>query len=357
MTPRQVYVVVGVKGFQAFSTRVVANGLIGELRELGWHVTEVGLSPNRSEGRLRFFKEAMFRYLILPYYCRKSIPKDSLVYIVDHADSTVVRWLKKATSVIHVHDLTSLRPPWDYPFTVTAKALVIFILSAIFKRPGIKHAHKLVSISHFTADEIEKYLGISRNRIEVVYNGVEKPNVSSSQTPLKLKLGIASDAQVMISVGPASLRKNYMTIANAFIELDSNWIWLHIGAIDKATQEYLTKSGKIDRVIVVKFIDEIGEAYTIGDVLVHASHYEGFGLPVLEAMLVGLPTVSIDKPVSREIYGIYTSYFSTPNELANTLNKQTYKSIDTAAAADHASQYSWHRAGQKIHGILTEIYQ
>lgn len=357
MTPRQVYLVVGVKGFQAFSTSVIANGLIRELRELGWQVIEVGLDPRRSDGRLRFFAEAIYRYLVLPYYCRRSIPSGSLVYVVDHADSTVVRWLKKATSVIHVHDLTSLRPPWDYPFKVTPKTLVIFILSTIFKRPGIKHAHKLVSISKFTAAEIEKYLGISLNSIEVVYNGVEKPSVSNSAIPLNIKQGIGSDAKVMISVGPASLRKNYMTIARAFMELDSNWIWLHIGAIDRATLEYLTKSGGVDRVVVVSFIDDIGDAYAIGDVLVHASHYEGFGLPVLEAMLVGLPTVSIDKPVSREIYGIYTSYFSTPDELANTLNKQTYKSVDTAAAADHASQYSWHRAGQKIHGILTEIHQ
>src|SRR5690606_36881686 len=145
----------------------------------GWTVYPIGRDPNlKCTGLLRFFIELVYRYIFLPWHARKSIPAENLVYVVDHADSTVIKWLKQCTVCLHLDDLTSLRPPWDDPYKYSFKSFLIYVLSWLFKRPGIRRADRIIAISHFTSDEVKNYLSVANEKIDVVHNGVQMPFVT-----------------------------------------------------------------------------------------------------------------------------------------------------------------------------------
>jgi glycosyltransferase involved in cell wall biosynthesis len=95
--------------------------------------------------------------------------------------------------------------------------------------------------------------------------------------------------------------------------------------------------------------------------MIYPSWYEGFGLPVLEALAAGVPVVASDIPALREVAGDAALYAPPSSIEALTQAIQTSLAADQQSTAarerrqHRAKQYSWNDAGRKLAVVLAEV--
>jgi glycosyltransferase involved in cell wall biosynthesis len=185
----------------------------------------------------------------------------------------------RVPTVVTVHDLAVLRnPEWFPAWTRTYAPRVVPTM--------IRAATLVIAVSEFTARETEELLGVSRGRIRVVPNGVD---------PVFTRDGPRAEGDYVLAVGTLEPRKNlHRTIAAAKrigVELrvvgEPGW-----GVVDAG----VAWQGRVD--------DEgLARLYRGARCLVYPSHYEGFGIPVAEALACGTPVVTSRSSAMEEVAG------------------------------------------------------
>lgn len=182
-------------------------------------------------------------------------------------------------TVVTVHDLAVLRnPEWFRAWTRTYAPHLVPAM--------IRAASRVIAVSEFTARETEGLLGIPRERIRVVRNGVE---------PVFMREGPSAEGDYVLAVGTLEPRKNLQrTIAAAKrvgVELrvvgDRGW-----GGIDAG----IAWQGRVDD-------EELARLYRGAKCVVYPSLYEGFGLPVGEALACGAPVVTSRDSAMADLAG------------------------------------------------------
>lgn len=169
------------------------------------------------------------------------------------------------------------------------------------------------ALSHFTAAEIADVYGYPLERIVVTYPGVDARMYHAPQQAALEEvraLGLA-DRSFFLAVGTIEPRKNHKVLIEAYTGLPaklrqrvplvivgaSGW-----GRLELPGQEELVRDGS------VRFLGYAGEdlvhaLYCRARALLYPSHYEGFGLPVIEALACGLQPIVSDIPIMHEVAG------------------------------------------------------
>ena len=188
----------------------------------------------------------------------------------------------RAASVVTVHDLAVLRYPESFPrWTRTYVPRVV--------PHGLRAARRVIAVSHFTAGELEARLAIPADRIAVVPHAVAETFGAE---------GERADGDYVLTVGTLEPRKNLPRAIAAAARLG---VELRIagargwGGIE-ARGRGVTWLGRIDDA-------ELAAQYRGARCLVYPSLYEGFGLPVLEAMACGTPVVTSAGGATEEVAG------------------------------------------------------
>jgi len=165
-------------------------------------------------------------------------------------------------------------------------------------RYSVKKAKAIFTISESSKDDIMKTYGISGDRIKVTYPGIRRldsRNKTLSMDEFKGKYGLKKD--YILFVGTLQPRKNIVRLIEAFSMLKDGTELIIIGKKGWLYEEILSAPKKFnveDRVRFLDFVpdEDLGLFYKNATCFVLPSLYEGFGLPILEAMSYGCPVIA-----------------------------------------------------------------
>lgn len=267
--------------------------------------------------------------------------------------------------IITVHDLIRYFDLKGYDVLIHRPNLRDkFYLSLDYK--GIRKASKIIAVSYATKRDLIRCLGISEERIIVIYEGIDHKNFK----PIH---GRPVPYPYILYVGAEQPRKNLNVLLKAFSRLKQEGVFegLKLVKIGKAggrevdfRKETLLAIEALNlrnEVIFTEHVsnEELAAYYSNAECFVFPSLYEGFGFPPLEAMSCGCPVISSNVSSLPEVVGEATIQINPHNidELVEAIrevltNKDLRKEM-IQEGFKRAHKFSWERAAQKT----LQVYQ
>ncbi len=265
---------------------------------------------------------------------------------------------KKTKTVVTIHDLAFKFFPDHFPKKDLRRL-------NWFTDYAVRNADKLIAVSNSTKkDLLEFYPGLREEKIRVIYHGYDKKlfNKNASEEQIKkinTKYRIP-DTRYIIYVGAIQPRKNIGALIDAFESLKRDEVYKDLELVIAGEQGWLFK-GVMKKIKNNKSITATGKFFpkdlpsllSRAEAFVLPSLYEGFGLPVIEAMACGIPVVAADNSSLSEIVGESGLLYkpNTPDSLANALREiiesATLRNQLKEKGLEKVKQFSWEKCARE----------
>jgi glycosyltransferase involved in cell wall biosynthesis len=255
--------------------------------------------------------------------------------------------------VVTIYDLSFVHNPDTFPATQRR-----YLMAET--RHSCRHAARLITISESGRQDVHTIYGVRLDRIDVV-----TPGVSAAYRPLPLTEVAAFrrrqelPERFFLHVGTLQPRKNIPTLLEALAILNRPDVPLVLvggqGWFYEAIYDRIRKLGLANQVRLAGYVDDdqLPLWYNAASALVFPSLYEGFGLPIVEALACGTPVIAADTSSLPEAGGDVALYFDAHDpaalagQLAQVLDDPVVQTRTLTAGPAHAAQFSWTRAGRK----------
>ncbi|WP_270088354.1 glycosyltransferase family 4 protein [Sphingobacterium sp. SYP-B4668] len=209
-------------------------------------------------------------------------------------------------SVVTMHDLIFLRYPEWYGYWDRK------IYNKKFKQ-ACHEADSIVAISEQTKKDLQTFFAVPEKRIQVIYQGCHPEfkiaKTADERIQLLKKLGIPSS--FLLNVGTIEPRKNILSVIQALEEIDYPLV-----IVGKKTdyqtdlQKFIAQKKMHHRIFFVEGLSmrELSILYGAATAFVYPSKFEGFGIPIIEALYSGTPVISNKEGVFPEAGGPSSAY-------------------------------------------------
>ena len=263
--------------------------------------------------------------------------------------------------IVTVHDLVRI----CFPFAREAvREKVGLKLDAL----GLKKAQHIIAVSAHTKADLVRYLKIPEDKITVVHNGVD-------HSTFKPAPGKRFDFPYLLYVGTERPRKNLGTLLRAFAILKKDtsafihFKLLKVGSAGR-TDEFRRRTisevrhlGLEGEVIFVDWVsdEDLAGYYSSATALVMPSLYEGFGLPLIEAMACGCPVIASNSSSLPEVAGDAGLLIDPhdPHGLAEAMRQVITEPALRAELIEkgfkRTQRFSWERAAQETLQVYSKV--
>lgn len=272
----------------------------------------------------------------------------------------------KGKKIVTVHDMTYKR----FPETVRFRTKQMLNLNL---KKSLKRADIILTVSEFSKSEIITYFPEVKDKIRVVYNGVDL-DVFKPLLDKNIKIGIAKKYNLperyMLYLGTLEPRKNLERLIDSYYLLlkEFNSVpklvlaggkgWLYNSIFNK-----VSTLGLEDKIIFTGYIDEkdVAPLISAAEIFLFPSMYEGFGMPVIEAMACGSPVLTSNVSSLPEVAGD-AAVLVDPFSVEDIKNKLQLLLIDEAlrkrlnkAGLKRAKRFSWDVVTKDLYEIYKEL--
>jgi len=248
--------------------------------------------------------------------------------------------------VVTIHDLSFLMVP-----EFAEPSLVRYLLDAVPR--AIESSEIVITVSAAVAAEVAEEFPAAREKIVAIPNGVRFP-----EAPLMHR---GSSEPELLVVGTIEPRKNLPTLLKALPIVREQYPTARLtvaGRIGWRSDEIVAAIRSAEAQGLARFVEaptdtELEALYKSSTLAVFPSYYEGFGLPVLEAMARGVPTIASDIPVLRETGGDAARYADPFSEYAfaaaivDLLSDSALRESMSIAGRSRAATFSWTQTAER----------
>jgi len=249
-------------------------------------------------------------------------------------------------AVVTVHDLSFERDP----SLMSWKDRTVFRLAV---PRAVRRAARVLTVSERTkADIIERY-GVAPERVVVTPNGVD-PAFRPAPTGSDNASNRSSQGAYVLSVGAIQRRKNQLAALDAANAAGLPLVVVGPKKDAELAAELRRRGARLEGYVETQHLAEL---YRGAACLVQSSRYEGFGLPVLEAMACGTPVVAVPDPALREVAG-EAAMFVEEAELADGIRRALdERERLVAAGLERARGFTWRAAAERTLAVYREILE
>lgn len=281
------------------------------------------------------------------------------------------RWQTRPLRDLLVHAPNYILPPWVGPSVATLHDLSHLHYPQHHPRERIRYlerylpltlerASRLIAVSEFVRQEIHQHLGVPLARIVTVQNGMDAafhPRTALATAPVIARYGLEPGGY-LLSVATLEPRKNLARLAQAHSRLPPSLRHTKplvlIGTPGWLTEELEQHLAPLERIGQVRRLGYVPQAdlpllYAGAFAFAYPSLYEGFGLPVLEAMASGIPVLTSDRSSLPEVAGGAARLVNPEDVEAMTaglerlLTDDDDRSLAIKRGLRQAHRFSWER--------------
>jgi glycosyltransferase involved in cell wall biosynthesis len=285
-----------------------------------------------------------------------------------HSPDFVLPPLGRTPAILTVHDLSFLRVPQFF-----VPGFRDYLEGAVSR--AVRRARHILADSESTRRDLMELLAVEPERVTVLYPGVEArfQPVQDAAALSRVRARYDLPESFFLSLGTLQPRKNLSGLVEAFGQLlaAGNDVarmeelqlvivggqgWMFEDVVSRVQRLGLT-----ERVRFPGFVDDVDlpAIYNLATAFAFPSWYEGFGLPVLEAMACGLPVIAADNSSLPEVVGEAGLLIDAGDTealaggLARLVSDEDLRASLAAAGRQQAAHFDWGRAAQQ----LLEIYR
>ena len=273
---------------------------------------------------------------------------------VIHAPSYTAPFLSRIPIALTIHDVSYERHPEWYPYRRD------WLRRAFYRRSALAAA-RILTDSAFSAAEIVAAYGIAAERITVVPLGPSGFSPADPDMPLDLPAGVTTP--FLLHVGDLHERRNLPLLVDALLEARRHFgaaaaVSLVLAGVDRGVGDGLcamaAEAGMPDAVVRLGVVEDerLQTLYRAATALVYPSLYEGFGLPVLEAMASGTPVIASNAASIPEVLGDAGLLLPPDNvdgwvqAILRVINDESWRTHLRIAGLARASTFSWARTAR-----------
>lgn len=322
---------------------------------------EVALLPQPARGFIRKVRPLIARRTVYAAWLETGFQTQArklgadLIHFTNHL--VPVSRKSKARYVVTIHDLTAWKLPEAFsPFYVR-------YIRAVVPR-AVKLADLVLCPSDAIRKEIIEHFGLKEEMVRTAWNADPRLPGLSTQTKAELserfRKSLGLRTPFVLFVGTLERRKNVTTLVDAFerVAKNSDLQLVMVGRPGYGFSEIeasIKRQADPSRYIVTGYVseEELALLYTLADLFAYPSRYEGFGIPLVEAMSFGLPIVASRIPASEEVAGDAAVYYEDPRD-DNALARKILEVAGSSAlrcdlsirGRQRAIKFSWENVGR-----------
>lgn len=279
-----------------------------------------------------------------------------------HCNHHLMPPTKGRPRLLTVHDLRRYRYPHFYPHSKKGP----------FEN-AVRRADHFIAISQATKSDLREFFNIDDERIDVVYHGGPlrryqecTPKTSDDKNSL-LKQFHLQPGRYFTAMASYDKRKNLPNLVQAFFQaaknLPDDYQLVIIGEPPRREDVFSLdeKADLTKRVIFTGSLDDFSALLTQSTALVYVSFYEGFGLPILEAMSAGTVVITSNCSSMPEVAG-EAAMLVDPNEMEDIAEAMKKVAVDAelrtrlvTAGRKRSREFSWQRAAAETVAVYKKL--
>lgn len=242
-------------------------------------------------------------------------------------------------------------------FTGDSKSFLYRLVFSQYLKDQWRRAEFFVTPTEFSISELQKYVGYDRDKIVQSYFGIDANLLDAmSLPPLEKKYDV-------IYVGHFEKRKNHTPLLYAIAQVDPTLRVKLIGydtGMQSELEALASKLGLVNTTFESVNNDTLlWQYYRESKVFVYPSIYEGFGIPTIEALVLGVPVICSDIPVFHEVGGNLVTYFDPrdPSDIAQKLKNALHdpQIPDHQQVRAHLQKFLWDNIYEKFNADLQRL--
>jgi glycosyltransferase involved in cell wall biosynthesis len=272
----------------------------------------------------------------------------------------------RGRAVVTIHDIIHLL----YPQLLPNRLALVY--ARVMIRRALSRADRIITVSYNSKRDLVDYFGITPGRVDVIYNGVSRrfrPDIPAEERErVAKKYGLRTP--YLLFLGGERPHKNAQNVIRAFAEArrsrpDLPHVLALAGPVPRNTARIdaliaaLDLGSSIARPGLIEE-DDLPGLFAGADVLLYPTLYEGFGMPVVEAMASGTPVLTSSTSALQEIAGGY-SFLVDPLDVDAIARGIVALTTDPKIRSDYvelgrkrALDFSWHKAAERTLEVYAE---